>query len=129
MCIKFSLYFWTQFSICYARTTDATDCLHVRVELEVLGLEAQRKVVLHQLGLGGVEGHLVAGQPALVAQHGGRVNDGALQIQVTRQVDMLALIGRLQLAALLAAGSRGFFSLSLRNQKCIDNFPMQHTLV
>ena len=41
--------------------------LHICVESEVTSLVAYCKVTLGQLGLGSVEGHLVAGQPAIVA--------------------------------------------------------------
>lgn len=74
---------------------------HVGVQLEVSGPEPEGKVVLGQFGLGRVEGHLVAGQPALVAQHGGGVDDWSLKVNVTVQVQVVALVARLQLAALL----------------------------
>lgn len=71
------------------------------MQLEVPGPVAQGKVVLVQFGLGRVEGHLVASQPALVAQHGSGVDDGTLEVHVTAQVHVVALVARLQLAALL----------------------------
>lgn len=74
---------------------------HVGVQLEVAGPVAQSKVVLGQLGLGGVEGHLVSGQPALVAQHGGGEDDGALEVDVAAQVHVVALVARLQLPTFL----------------------------
>lgn len=71
------------------------------MQLEVPGPVAQGEVVLGQFGLGRVEGHLVASQPALVAQHSGGVDDGTLEVHVTAQVHVVALVARLQLAALL----------------------------
>ena len=71
------------------------------MQLEVSGPVSQSEVVLGQFGLGRVEGHLVAGQPALVAQHGRSVDDGTLEVHVAAQVDVVALVARLQLAALL----------------------------
>lgn len=71
------------------------------MQLEVPGPVAQGEVVLGQFGLGRVEGHLVASQPALVAQHSSSVDDGTLEVHVTAQVHVVALVARLQLAALL----------------------------
>lgn len=74
------------------------------MQLEVSGLVANGKVVLGHLGLGGVEGHLVAGEPALVADDGRAVDGGAgkVEVHVAAQVDVFALVGGLDLAALLA---------------------------
>lgn len=55
---------------------------HVGVQLEVSGPVSEGEVVLGQFGLGRVEGHLVSGQPALVAQHSGGVDDGTLEVDV-----------------------------------------------
>lgn len=74
---------------------------HVGVQLEVSGPVSQGKVVLGQFGLGRVKSHLVAGQPALVAQHGGGVDDGTLEVDVAAQVHVVALVARLQLPTLL----------------------------
>lgn len=78
---------------------------HAGVQLEVPGLVSDSKVVLGQFGFGGVERQLVAGQPAFVAQHGGRVDGGArhVEVEVAAHVDKVALVGGLQLGALLAA--------------------------
>ena len=78
---------------------------HVGVQLEVSSPVSEGEVVLGQFGLGRVKGHLVSGQPALVAQHGGGVDDGTLEIDVTAQVDKVALVARLQLTALLTEKS------------------------
>ena len=74
---------------------------HIGVQLEVPGPVSKGKVVLGQFGLGRVEGHLVAGQPALVAQHGGGVDDGTLEVHVTAQIHKVTLVSRLQLSTLL----------------------------
>ena len=74
------------------------------MQLEVSGPVAQGEVVLSQLGLGRVEGHLVACQPALVAQHGGGMDDGTLEIDVAAQVHVVPLVACLQLPALLTEG-------------------------
>ena len=82
---------------------------HVGVQLEVSGDVSQGEVVLGQLGLGRVERHLVAGQPALVAQNGRRVHDGTLEVDVATHVDKVALEGGLQLAALLPGRQKNSF--------------------
>lgn len=74
---------------------------HVGVQLEVSGPVSEGEVVLGQFGLGRVEGHLVSGQPSLVAQHSGGVDDGTLEVDVAAQVDKVTLVARLQLTALL----------------------------
>ncbi len=74
---------------------------HVGVKLEVSGPVAEGEVVLGQFGLGRVKSHLVAGQPALVAQHSSGVDDGTLEVDVTAQVHIVALVAGLQLPALL----------------------------
>lgn len=74
---------------------------HVGVQLEVSSLVSKGKVVLGQFGLGRVKGHLVAGQPALVAQHCSSMDDGALEVHITAQVHVVALVARLQLSTLL----------------------------
>lgn len=79
---------------------------HVGMQLEVPGLVSQSKVVLGQFGLGRVEGHLVAGQPALVTQHCSCVDDRAFEVNVTAHVDEVTLIASLQLATLLAEGEQ-----------------------
>ena len=54
----------------------------VGVQDEVLGGVADAEVVLGQLGLGGIEGHLVAGEPALVADHGGGVDHRSTEVEI-----------------------------------------------
>lgn len=74
------------------------------MERKVSGLVSNGKVVLGQFGFGGVERQLVAGQPAFVAQHGGRVDGGTghVEVQVAAHVDKVTLVAGLQLGALLA---------------------------
>ncbi len=72
------------------------------MQLEVPSPVSQGKVVLGQFGLCRVKGHLVASQPALVAQHSSSVDDGTLEVHVAAQVDEVALVARLQLSALLS---------------------------
>lgn len=74
---------------------------HIGVQLEVPSPVSEGKVVLGQFGLGSVKGHLVAGQPALVAQHSSSVNDGAFKVDIAAQVHIVTLVARLQLAAFL----------------------------
>lgn len=71
------------------------------MQLEVAGSVSQSEVVLGQLGLGRVKGHLVAGQPSLVTQHGRGQDDGALKVHVAAQVHVVALVARLQFPAFL----------------------------
>lgn len=80
--------------------------LHICVQLEVSCLVANGKVALGHLGLGSVKGHLVTGEPALVANDGGSVDGrtSKVKVNITAQVDVLALVGRLDFAALLAVG-------------------------
>lgn len=84
-------------------------CLHVRVQLELVGLVSHREVALSDPVAARLKGHLVPGQPALVAHHGGPVDGRAIDVvvDVAAQVEVVALVGRLDLAALLAGGKRG----------------------
>ena len=84
-------------------------CLHIGMQLEVSRLVAHGKVVLGHLGLGGVKGHLVPGEPALVADDGGTMDGGSgeVKVHVAAQVDELALVGGLDLSALLAFKEKG----------------------
>lgn len=81
--------------------------LHVCVELELVGLVSHCKVALSDPVPAGLEGHLVPGQPALVANHGGSVDGRAVDVvvDVTAEVEVVTLVGRLDLAALLAGGT------------------------
>ena len=54
----------------------------VSVQDKVLGGVSDAKVVLGQLRLGGIEGHLVTGEPTFVANHGGGVDHRATEVQV-----------------------------------------------
>lgn len=77
------------------------------MELELLRLVPHGKVALSDPVPAGLEGHLVPGQPALVAHHGGPVDGRAVDVvvDVAAQVEVVALVGRLDLAALLAGGT------------------------
>lgn len=77
---------------------------HAGVKLEVSGLVSKGKVVLRQFRFGGVKCQLVAGQPALIAQHGSCVDGGTrhVEVQVAAHVDKVTLVASLQLGALLA---------------------------
>ena len=74
------------------------------MELEVSGLVTNGKVVLGHLGFGSVEAHLVAGEPALVADNPSPVDSWAskVEVDITAKVDKLALVGGLNFATLLA---------------------------
>lgn len=78
------------------------------MQLEVSGLVANSKVVLGHLGFGGVKGHLVTCEPPLVADNSCSMDGGAskVKVDVTAQVNVLALVGRLNLATLLAVEKR-----------------------
>lgn len=82
--------------------------LHVCVELELIGLVSHCEVALSDPVPARLEGHLVPGQPAFVAHHGGSVDGRAVDVvvDVAAQVEVVALVGRLDLAALLAGGTR-----------------------
>lgn len=82
-------------------TTNPGEHSHVGVQLEVSGPVAQGKVVLSQFGFSGIEGHLVASQPAFVAQDCSSVDDGSLKVHVTAQVHVVTLVTRFQLATFL----------------------------
>lgn len=100
-----SLRFWL-FLVCTINASLAV--VDVGVQDEVLGGVADAKVVLGQLGLGGIEGHLVAGEPPFVADHGGGVDHRATEVEVdvARQGTRIVLQVRLDLAF----------------KKCEDNF-------
>lgn len=95
--------------------------LHVRVQLELVGLVSHREVALSDPVATRLEGHLVPGQPALVAHHGGPVDGRAVDVvvDVAAQVEVLALVGRLDLAALLAGGKRGQGGVSQKNGSAV----------
>lgn len=74
------------------------------MELELVGLVSNRKVALGDPVPASLEGHLVAGQPALVAHHCCTVDGCTIDVvvNVTAEVDVIALVARLDLAALLS---------------------------
>lgn len=75
------------------------------MQLEVPSPVSEGEVVLGQFGFGCVKGHLVASQPALIAQYSSSMDDGALKVNIAAQVHKVALVARLQLAALLTEKS------------------------
>lgn len=78
--------------------------LHICMELELIGLESDGKVALGDLVPASLEGHLVAGQPALVPHHRRTVNRRPIDVvvNIAAEVNVVALVARLDLAALLA---------------------------
>lgn len=80
--------------------------LHICMELELVSLESNRKVALGDPVPAGLEGHLVTSQPALIAHHSCAVDGCTIDVvvNVTAKVDVVALVARLDLAALLAGG-------------------------
>lgn len=74
------------------------------MELELVSLESNRKVALGDPVPASLEGHLVTSQPALVAHHRCTVDSCTIDVvvNVTAKVDVVALVARLDLAALLA---------------------------
>lgn len=76
------------------------------MELELIGLVSHREVALSDPVPACLEGHLVPGQPALVAHHGSSVDGRAVDVvvDIAAQVEVVALVGSLDLAALLAGG-------------------------
>lgn len=84
------------------------------MELEVSSLVTNGKVVLGHLGFSGVEAHLVTGEPPLVANDSGSMDGGAgeVEVHVTAHVNILALIGRLNFATLLAVDETNSFGQS-----------------
>lgn len=88
------------------------------MQLEVSSLVADSEVVLGHLGFGCVEGHLVASQPALIANNSGTVNGraGKVEVHIAAKVHIFALVGCLDFATLLAVHkgeSTGLISMLL----------------
>lgn len=75
---------------------------HIGVQLKVSCFVANSKVALGHLGFGGVKGHLVTGEPALVANNSSSMNGGTgkVKVNITAQVDILTLVGSFDFAAL-----------------------------
>ncbi len=74
------------------------------MKLELISLVSDRKVALGDPVPASLKGHLVAGQPALVAHYCCAVDSCTVDVvvNVTAEVDVVALVARLDLAALLA---------------------------
>ena len=78
--------------------------LHIGMELELISLESNRKVALGDPVPAGLEGHLIASKPALVAHHRRTVDGCAIDVivNIAAKVDVLTLVACLELAAFLA---------------------------
>lgn len=78
--------------------------LHIRMELELVSLVSNRKVTLSDPVPASLKGHLVASQPALVPHHCCTMNGCPINVvmNVAAKVNVVALVARLDLAALLA---------------------------
>lgn len=78
--------------------------LHIRMELELVGLVSDCKVALGDSVPSSLKGHLVAGEPALIAHHCCTMDSRTINVvvNITAKVDVLALVACLDLAALLA---------------------------
>lgn len=76
------------------------------MQLKVSCFVANSEVALGHLGFGGVEGHLVTGEPTLVANNSSSVNGGTgkVKVNIAAQVDILALVGSFDFAALFPVG-------------------------
>lgn len=74
------------------------------MKLELVSLESDCKVALGDPVPASLEGHLVAGQPAVVAHHSSAVDGRAVDVvvHVAADVDVVDFVARLELAALLA---------------------------
>lgn len=81
------------------------------MQLKVPCFIANGKVALSHLGFGSVKGHLVTGEPPLVADNSSSMDGGAskVKINITAQVDILALVGGLNFATFLAVDERDSF--------------------
>lgn len=87
------------------------------MKLELVSLESDCKVALSDPVPASLEGHLVAGQPAVVSHHSSAVDGGAVDVvvHIAADVNVVAFVARLELAALLAGetwsgGGAGRFS-------------------
>lgn len=73
------------------------------MELELVSLKPDGKVALGDPVPASLKGHLVPSQPALVAHHSSTVDGCTIDVivNVAAEVDVVALVARLDLAALL----------------------------
>lgn len=76
--------------------------LHIGVQLKVSCFVANSKVALTHLGFGGVKGHLVTGEPTLVANNSSSVNGGTgkVKVNIAAQVHILAFVSSFDFATL-----------------------------
>lgn len=80
------------------------------MQLKVSRFIANGKVALGHLGFGSVKAHLITGEPPLIADDSSSMDGGAskVKINITAQVNVLALVGGLDFAALLAVEKHSF---------------------
>lgn len=94
------------------------------MKLELVSLESNCKVALSDPVSASLEGHLVAGQPAVVAHHSSTVDGGAVDVivHIAADVNVVAFVARLELAALLAretwSGGRQDYSVCDKSWTC-----------
>lgn len=83
--------------------------LHICVKLEFISFESNRKVALGDSVPASLKGHLIAGQPAVVAHDSSTVDGSAIDVvvHIAADVDVVAFVARLELATLLAADTLG----------------------
>lgn len=77
--------------------------LHICVKLEFVSLEPDGKVALSDPVPASLEGHLVAGQPAVIAHHSSAMDGSAVDVvvHIAADINVIAFVARLELAALL----------------------------
>lgn len=82
--------------------------LHIGMQLEVSCLVANGEVVLGHFGLGSVEAHLVTGEPSFITNNSSSMDGGAskVEVNITAQVNELALVSGLNFATLLAVNDK-----------------------
>merc|ERR1712192_318982 len=86
------------------RSTEVSSVDHAGVEDKVLSGVAKTEVVLGHSRLGEVKAGLVAGQPALMADHSSRVDGREAQVHVSSYCCCLMLVFSLQFARFGASG-------------------------
>lgn len=101
---------------------------HVGMQDKVVGGEAEGKVVGRDLGLLGVEGDLVAGQPSLVAKDGGGVDQRTSQVQVHVRVEVHVVVGVLGLDAATLVARLGREGAVQRQLQSLDQLVLKSDL-
>lgn len=79
------------------------------MKLELVSLESNCKVALSNPVPASLEGHLVAGQPAVVAHYSSAMDGGAIDVvvHIAANVNVITFVARLELATLLAGETEG----------------------